>query len=162
MSTFSLKSSVALTACSGLLLLAGCNHDRDREYNEAPQSSSGQYSAPAPAMAAAPQQEVKDDHGVKFAVLAQGSLITPNLDQWHALNPEFFKKLTGITVPPAVEVAPRAGFGYVIPHIEANPEHPDQKIGRLTAGYLVPKELHNWVAIDQKTFSELIKKFMAQ
>jgi hypothetical protein len=154
MRMFSLKSAVAFIACFGLLVLAGCKHDQNQGDESQPHA--------APQTASVPSYSIKDEKGVKYAVLAQGSVITQNLDQWHALNPEFFTRLSGIAVTVPAEVSPQPGYSYGIPHIEANPEHPEQKIGRLAAGYLVPKELHGWVAVDQKTFAELIKKFMAQ
>ena len=161
MGTFSIKTAGVIAACSGLLLLAGCDKHRDDYVDES--RGNNTYSAPVVTQAQPSTSEIKEDHGIKYVVLRQGSLISRNLDQWHAVNPEFFTKLSDIPVEvPPVDNTYYPNRGYVIPHVETNPEHPDQKIGRLTGGYLVPKEIHGWVAVDQKTLAELVKKFMTK
>lgn len=141
----------SLLVAALLVASAGCNKNRDDDYYEQ-RSTVAQTPKPYP---------VSEAGGVKYAVLAKGSVVASNINGWKALNPEFFTKLSGIAVTaPAEDTMYHPGVGYVIPKIEASAKFPDRKMTAISSGYLVPKELHGWVAIDNETFAKLAEKFM--
>ncbi len=133
-----------------MFAMTGCDKHRNDDYV--------QYTPPPPPTPY-PVTENKDQ-GIKYAVLQEGSIITQNINNWHALSPEFFKALSGIAVTaPEPDKTYRPGAYFVKPNITTHKANPDFKAARITAGPMVPKELHGWAAVDQESFETLIKKY---
>lgn len=157
MRTFSRSMFACLLAAMAVAVMTGCDHNRDNyEYNE-------RYS-PVQATPPKPYPLVEDkEKNIKYAVLQQGSLVTSDIDKWKAVNPEFFAKLSGVTVAvPEPDKTMHSGRGYLIPKIEASEKFPDRKLTAISGGYLVPKELNGWVAVSQDTFEKLATEFMTK
>lgn len=131
-----------------MFLMTGCDKNRDNNYVE--------YVPPPPPK---PYPVIEDKSGVKYAVLQEGSVITPDINNWHALSPEFFKWLSGITVTaPEPDKTYRPGAYFVKPNITTRKTNPEHKAAHLSAGPMVPKELNGWAAIDQATLTSLLEK----
>ena len=146
------KGTMACLVATVVLTLAGCNKHRDEEYST--------YVEP---VAPIPPYPLIDDKakGISYAVLQEGSVATKEIDKWTVLSPEFFAKLSGITVTaPAPDKMLHSGFGYIMPKIEASSQYPERKVTSVSANYLVPKELNGWVAMSPETFEKLAKDFM--
>ena len=145
------KVSMVCVLALSLFGLAGCNHHDDRNESS--------YSQPTPPT---PYPLVEDKaKGYQYAVLQEGSVVTRDIDKWQAVNPEFFAKLSGITVAaPVPDGTPHPGVGYIMPKIDVSTQYPDRKLTTISAGYLVPKELNGWVAVSLDTFEKLAKDFM--
>lgn len=146
-------ATLACLLATVVLSLTGCNKHYDEEYtttNVVP-------------VAPIPPYPLMDDKakGISYAVLQEGSVATKEIDKWTALSPEFFAKLSGITVTaPAPDKTVHAGYGYIMPKIEASEQYPERKVTSVSANYLIPKELNGWVAISHDTFEKLAKDFM--
>ena len=150
------KSAFACLLAMAIAFISGCDHNRDKYENY--ERSSPVQTPPKPY----PLVEDKEK-GLKYAVLQQGSLVTQELDKWKAVNPEFFAKLSGVTVAaPEEDKTLHSGRGYLIPKIEASEKFPDRKLTAISANYLVPKELNGWVAVSQETFEKLATEFMTK
>jgi hypothetical protein len=147
----------SLLVATLLVTSSGCNKDRDSEYYYQERRQSGGTTS---AQSAKPYP-ITEQNGIKFAVLAKGAVVTSNINGWRAITPEFFNKMTAITVKvPEEDKTYHPGMGYVIPRIEASEKYPERKLTGISAGYLVPKELHGWVAMDQATFDKVTSEWM--
>lgn len=144
------RIAACLALAGGLLAFSGCNKHRDEEYQEQV------YVAPVP-----PYPLVEDKTlGISYAVLQEGSVISSNIGSWHALSPELFTTLSGVTVKaPEPDKTYHAGYGFTVPVIEAGQGKPEHKMARISASTLVPKDLNGWVAVDQASLDALSKKY---
>ncbi len=150
MRTFS-KVTMACLVMTVVFAMTGCNKHRDEEYVVV-------QAGPPP-----PPYVILEDKakGVSYAVLQEGSVTTKEIDGWKALSPEFFTKLSNITVTaPAPDTMAHPGFSYHVPAIEASKLYPERKMATISTGSLVPKELNGWVAISHETLEKLAKDFM--
>jgi len=166
MRTFFKGSLLSIPALAVIVLLSGC--DKDREYR-----GGDRYEQPrtpptytnTPSASATPAYPVVEDKekGIKYAVLQQGAKVPAEFNGWQAVNPEFFAKLSGITVTAPEPIAnPQVAGSYLVPKIIASDEYPDRKVTVISGNYLITKEVHGWVAMSPETLQKLIQGFMTK
>lgn len=182
MKTF--KAMLAPIAVGALVLaLAGCDTERDkggqmRATLKAGQKVSNDMTGWV-ALPGATEPNIKkdDSKGISYAVLGANNLVPYALNNWVAINPAFFTKLTEITVeapkesgdlfvlsPKGIRVpADKNGWvavPYNSPKIESSATRKDRELAKLSAEDVIPKEMNGWVAVDKDTLANLVDKFM--
>lgn len=121
---------------------------------------------------------VKKEGDWSYAVLSGNNVVEPPQDGWVAINPSFFSELSGVKLetPPAGSMdrwvlkpegksVPKDKAGWIalpysVPQVEASSARKGREMAALSAGNLIPKEMHGWAAVDRETLSKLVGKFM--
>jgi len=167
MRTFFKGSLLCVPALAAIAMFSGC--DKDREYRgdryEQPRTPPTYVNSPGNPSSATPSYPVVEDKekGIKYAVLQQGAKVPGEFNGWQAVNPEFFTKLSGITVTaPEPITNPQVAGSYLVPKIIASDEYPDRKVTVISGNYLITKEVHGWVAMSPETLQKLIQGFMTR
>ncbi|HEY3323095.1 MAG TPA: hypothetical protein VGP72_21765 [Planctomycetota bacterium] len=164
------------------VILTGCLTQRDDKTTDRATLQAGQQvSAEMVGWVAVPpcNAQVKQDKGISYAVLPAHCVIPKTMDEWVAVNPEFFTKLSEIKVevPVAVEAqrwvlkpegksVPKDKQGWIAvpysePIIEKSDYKKDRQMAVLASNNIVPKEMNGFVAIDRDTLAKLVAAYMS-
>lgn len=163
-----------------LLVLSGCNTKVEEGKHYAILKKGQQVSAAMTGWVAIPPSfpEVKKEGDWSYAILANNNVVEPNTDGWVAINPKFFTELSGVSVAtpasndverwvmkPEGKSVPKDKTGWIalpysLPQIEASSNKPGREMAAISAGNMIPKEMHGWVAVDRDTLTKLVGKFM--
>ena len=170
----------------GALFLSGCDNRQENEYRSSGQVhlkagdkvSSSMVGWVAMPSTSAPEIKKDDSKSLSYAILSGNNIVPDSMQGWVAINPIFFTKMSGVSVTaPAApgemwvmnfkgERIPFDKNGWVaVPHsepqIESSSTHKGREMAKLSVNNVIPGTMNGWVAVDNNTLTELVKKFMA-
>ncbi|HYG78255.1 MAG TPA: hypothetical protein VEK08_24850 [Planctomycetota bacterium] len=174
------KNLLTLPVLFGVILLAGCNTEREKNADRAILKAKQQVSADMVGWVAVPNTapQTKKEGNIAYSVLATHNVVPETLDGCVAINPAFFSKLSGVKVDVPAPVAgekwvlkpegksvPKDKHGWVAvpysePVIEKSDHKKDREMAALSTNNIVPKEMNGWIAVDRDTLAKMVATYM--
>jgi predicted small secreted protein len=172
-----------IAVCALVLVVSGCNTEREQGGEERAVLKAGQQvSAEMVGWVAvpntAPATTVDKDKNVTYAVVLTNNVVPRSLNNWIAMNPALFTKMTEIKVEtkespaadrwvmkPEGKSVPRSMHGWVAvpfsqPAIESSSKGKALEMATLYANNIIPKEMNGWVAVEPDALAKISEKYM--
>ena len=179
-----MKTILTASVVTGILALGlaltGCNTEREKDLGDRALLKAGQQVSEdmvgwVAVPNTAPKLEQNKTAGITYGVLAAHNVVPAGMDNWYAVNPALFAKMTDIKIEapkvatvekwvlkPVGKKVPADKDGWAaVPNTQPTMDNREAgyEIGTLFTNNVVPKEMNGWAAIDKETMAKLSEKY---